>query len=333
MGQAIRDRKMKQRFGLFVLFTCAAIAACLPPAQAENYPTRPVKIIVGFAAGGTVDALTRIYADKLSRHFGKQFVVENIPGAGGHIASVAAARSQPDGYTLFVATNANTTGVSLYEKLNYRFPDDFEPIAMLASAPSALVASPTLNVNSVKELIATAKAKPGQILYGSAGVGTATHMAAELFQIETQTKMTHVAYKELGPALLDLMGGRISILFSPLGTVIGSINSGKLKGLAVTTERRTTLASNIPTIAESGVPGFDVKLWIGLVAPKGTPQETLQAVGKAVMAVQQNTDLAPSLLAAGGEPIALAFADFADFMRKDIQTWAKVVQHTGIKIK
>jgi tripartite-type tricarboxylate transporter receptor subunit TctC len=324
---------MRQRFGLIALFICAAMTACLSPAQSESYPTRPVKIIVGFAAGGTVDALTRIYANKLSQYLGKQVIVENIPGAGGHIASAAAARAQSDGYTLFLATNANTTGVSLYEKLNYRFPDDFEPIAMLASAPSALVVSPMLDANSVKELIAAAKAKPGQILYGSAGVGTGTHMAAELFQMETQTKMTHVAYKELGAALLDLMGGRISVLFSPLGTVIGSINGGKLKGLAVTTERRTALAPDIPTIAESGVPGFDVKLWIGLVAPKGTPEEVLQAVGKAVAAVQQNSDLAPSLLAVGGEPVSISFADFADFMRKDIQTWAKVVEHTGIKIK
>lgn len=324
---------MRQRFGLFALFACAAMAACLSLAQADSYPTRPVKIIVGFAAGGTVDALTRIYADRLSKYFGKQVIVEDIPGAGGNIASAAVARAQPDGYTLLLATSANTVGVSLYEKLNYQFPGDFEPIAALASAPMAIVASPKLDANSVKELVAAVKAKPGQILFGSAGVGTGTHMAAELFEMETQTTMTHAPYKALNAAMLDVMEGRISVLFSPLGTVIGQIKSGKLKALAVTTERRSTLAPEIPTIAESGLPGYDVTLWIGLVAPKGTPPEVLQAVGKAVAAAQQNSDLAPNLLAAGGEPISISFANFGEYMRKDVQTWATVVQHTGIKIK
>jgi tripartite-type tricarboxylate transporter receptor subunit TctC len=324
---------MRRRPGLFTFVASVVTILNLSPVLGDSYPTRPVRILCGFAAGGTVDALARIYADKLSQHFGKQFVVENVPGGGGHIASAMAARSQPDGYTLFIATNANTTGVSLYEKLNYDFPGDFEPIAMLAGAPSVLVASPTASFNSVKELIADAKAKPGAVLYGSAGVGTATHMAAELFQIDTDTKLTHVPYKALNAAIIDLLAGRISILFSPLGTVSGSIQNGNMKALAVTADKRTAFAPNIPSIAEAGVRDFDVKLWVGLVAPKGTAQDILQQIGKAVMAAQKDEELVKRVMAVGGEPTSIAFGDFAAYMDKDIKIWARVVDHTGIKIK
>jgi tripartite-type tricarboxylate transporter receptor subunit TctC len=289
--------------------------------------------LVGFAAGGTLDTITRIYADRLSKRLGVPFIVENMPGAGGNIASTAAAHARPDGYTLLLANNANTTGVSLYEKLSYRFAEDFEPIAMLARAPTALVGSPLLKASTVSELVAAAKAKPGEILYGSAGVGTGTHMAAELFQLETASKMTHVPYKALSAALVDLAGGRISILFSPLGTVIGQIKAGKVKGLAVTTEKRTALAPDLPTMAESGGPDINVNLWLGLVAPRGTPQEAIKTIGDAVTAVQHSPDLATKLGAVGGEPVSLTYAGFAKFIQKDIQTWAMVVQHTGIKIK
>lgn len=303
------------------------------PADAQTYPTRPVKIIVGFAAGGTVDAVTRIYADRLSQHFDKQFVVENMPGGGSHIAAAVAAKAPPDGYTLLLVTNANTTGVSLYEKLNYQFPDDFAPIALLAGAPSVLVASPTLKVNSVKELIELAKAKPTEVLYGSAGIGTATHMAAEMFQMGTQTKLTHVPYKALSGAMMDLTGGRLSILFSPLGTVAGAMKEGQLTGLAVTSPERTAFAPELPTLAESGVPEFDVKLWIGLVAPKGTPNEVVDSLIKAIQAIQTNDALKPQLFAAGAEPLSSYGAAFGTFMRKDVDVWRKVVEYAGVKIK
>jgi tripartite-type tricarboxylate transporter receptor subunit TctC len=324
---------MRRRLGLLGLIAGLITTLSQPAAFAQDYPARPVKIICGFAAGGTVDALARIYADKLSQHFGKQFVVENVPGNGGHIASAMAARSAPDGYTLFIATNANTTGVSLYEKLNYEFPADFTAIAMLASAPSVLVASPMAGFNSVKELIAFAKAKPGEVLYGSAGVGTATHMAAELFQIETGTKLTHVPYKALSAATVDLLAGRISILFSPLGTVAGQIKAGQVKALAITGDERSSLAPEIPSTGDAGLSGFDVKLWVGLIAPKNTPKDIIQAVGKAVEAAQKDEEMLKRVVAVGGEPSTMTFGTFAAYMEKDIKVWAKVVDHTGIKIK
>ena len=324
---------MRHRFGFLALLTCVITFVWISPVQSQSYPERPVKILVGFAAGGTVDTITRIYAEKLSAHFNKRFVVENMPGAMGRIATVTAVKAQPDGYTLLMANNANSTEVSLNKKLDYRFPEDFEAIAMLAGLHSALVASPALGVNSVRELIAAAKAKPGEIVYGSAGVGTGTHMVAELYQMSTQTKLTHVPYKALGGAIADLLSGRLSLLFAPLGTVSESIKSGKLKGLAVTTGTRSTLAPNLPTIAESGVPDFDVTLWIGLVAPKGTPLKAVETVGEGVAAAQRGNDLAPRLLAVGGEPISRSFADFYAFMQKDVQTWARVVQDTGVKVE
>jgi tripartite-type tricarboxylate transporter receptor subunit TctC len=324
---------MNRRSVVTGLLATSAIVLSAMPSSSQEYPARPIKVIVGFAAGGTVDAITRIYAEKLSRHLGQPLVIENQPGAGGHIASAAAARAPADGYTLFIATNANTTGVSLYEKLNYSFPDDFEPIGLLAGAPSALVVSPAVKINSVKELVDVAKAKPGELIYGSAGTGTGTHMAAEWFQMATQTKLTHVPYKGLGPAMADLMGGRLSILFSPYGTVSGLITSGKVKGLAITTERRSSLAPDLPTMVEGGIPDFDVTLWLGLVAPRNTPAPVLDAVAKAIAEVQADKDLAARLATAGGEPIASSRSEFAHFMKKDITRWAKVVDYAGVRIK
>jgi tripartite-type tricarboxylate transporter receptor subunit TctC len=324
---------MKRRSVVLALLAAGAVLMSTLSANAQNYPTRPIKVIVGFAAGGTVDAITRIYADKLSHYLGQPFIVENQPGAGGHIASVAAARAQPDGYTFFIATNANTTGVSLYEKLNYKFPDDFEPIGLLAGAPSALVVSPAVKINSVKELVDAAKAKPGELVYGSAGIGTGTHMAAEWFQMATQTKLTHVPYKGLGPAMADLMAGRLSILFSPYGTVSGLITSGKVTGLAITTERRSSLAPDLPTMVEGGIPDFDVTLWLGLVAPRSTPAPILDAVAKAIATVQADKDLAARLANAGGEPLASSRSEFASFLERDIARWAKVVEYAGVRIK
>lgn len=311
------------------LLLCFGVGA----GSAQDYPNRSIRVLVGFAAGGTVDAITRIYASKLSERLGQQIVVENVPGGGSHIVSTTASRAQPDGYTLLIATNANTTGVSLYEKLNYRFPDDFEAVGLFAGAPSALVASPAAGVNSVRELIAAAKAKPGEITYGSAGVGTATHMAAEWFQMATGTKFTHVPYKALGGAMADLMGGRLSILFSPLGTVSGAIKNGQLKGLAITTAERSKFAPDLPTIIEGGVPDLDIRLWVGLVAPKGTPKAVTERLVKALAEVQKDEDLIKRLAGAGAEPRVSLGPDFEAFMRKDVNVWAEVVKFAGVKIK
>lgn len=314
-----------------VLTALAAIAAPQIAATQDAYPSRPIKIIVGFPAGTTTDILARIYGDKMGELLKTRFVIENMPGAASNTAAAAAARAEPDGYTLFVGTNANATSVSLYKNLRYAFPGDFAPIALLASAPPVLAVSPKLNVNSVQELIALAKSKPGEVMYGSAGVGTGPYMAAELLNMLAGIKMTHVPYKGTNEALSDLVTGRLSVLFAPLPSVAGFVNDGRIKLLAATPEKRTSVAPTLPTLAESGVAGFDVTLWFGLLAPKGTPAPILAMLAKAVEDAAKSEDVKKRLAAAGGEPISATLGDFAAFIAKDIPKWEKVIRHAGVE--
>lgn len=317
-----------------VLLVAAVLVAGVPLATAQqSYPDRPVKILVGFPAGTTTDILARIYADKLSETFKMRFVVENLPGAASNNAAAAAARAEPDGYTLYLATVANSISVSLYKKLRYEFPGDFAPISLLASAPPVLVVSPSLGVSSIADLIRVAKAKPGEIMYGSAGVGTGPQLAAELFNMMAGVKLVHVPYKGTNEAAADLIGGRLSVLFAPLPTVAGFIADGRLKALATTTAQRTSVAPDLPTIAESGVPGFDVTLWFGLVAPKGTPRQILSSLAAAVEDAMKSNDVKKALATNGGEPIAASLDAFASFIAADVPKWAKVVEFAGLKVE
>jgi tripartite-type tricarboxylate transporter receptor subunit TctC len=319
---------MKRLLALSILATLAVVAS----ASAQEYPTKPVRIIVGFPGGTSTDALTRIYADKLSEHFNQRFIVENMPGAASNTAAAAAAKADADGYTLYLATNANAISVSLYKNLRYKFPDDFAPIGLLASAPPVLSVSSGLGVSSVKELIAAAKQRPGEISYGSSGVGTGPQLAAELFNMMTGIKLTHIPYKGTNEAVTDLLTNRIGVLFSPLPTVAGLGKEGRLKVLATGSGKRSIGAPDLPTIAEAGVPGFDVSLWFGLVAPKGTPPAILKAIAAAIEKAHQNDDVKLRLAANGGEPMKASLEDFAAFIAKDVPKWAKAVEHAGMKI-
>jgi tripartite-type tricarboxylate transporter receptor subunit TctC len=323
---------MKRRF-LLAMLAGSVVAASLPARSQDAYPNRPVKIIVGFPAGTTTDILARIYGDKLSERLGQRFIIENQPGGASNTASAAAARAEPDGYTLLLATNANSASVSLYKTLRYDFPGDFAPISLLASAPPILVVSPSLGVSTVKELIAYAKARPGEVMYGSAGVGTGPQLAAELFNMEAGVKLTHVPYKGTNEAVSDLLTGRLSVLFAPYPSVAGFVKEGRLKALATTTEKRSSVAPELPTIAEAAIPGFDVTLWFGLVAPKGTPAPVLKVLADAVDTAKQSEDVKRRLAASGGEPIFASLDDFAAFIRADIPKWKKAIEHAGMKIE
>ena len=323
---------MNRRLSFAALSACVLLAISAAYSQ-DAYPTRPVKIIVGFPAGTTTDILARIYGDKLSERLGQRFIIENMPGGASNTAAAAAARAEPDGYTLFVATNANSASVSLYKTLRYDFPGDFSPISLLASAPPILVVSPTLGVNTVKELIAYAKERPGEVMYGSAGVGTGPQLAAELFNMEAGVKLTHVPYKGTNEAVADLLTGRLSVLFAPYPSVAGFVKDGRLKALATTTEKRSSVAPELTTIAEAAIPGFDVTLWFGLVAPKGTPAPILKTLADAVEEAKKSDDLKRRLAASGGEPISAALDEFAAFIRADIPKWKKAIEHAGMKIE
>jgi tripartite-type tricarboxylate transporter receptor subunit TctC len=306
--------------------------AAAPRAGAQDYPDKTVRIIVGFPAGSGTDIFARLFADKLSSHFKGRFVVENMPGAASNNAALAASRAQPDGSTLFFATNANAISVSLYRQLRYRFPEDFDAITLVATAPQVLVVNPGLGFNSVRDLVAAAKQRPGEILAANAGVGGGSHLAAEMLNLLAGTKITHVPYKATSEAMTDLIGGRVSMTFSILPVVSGFVADGRLKALAVTSEKRLSSAPDIPTISETGVPGFEVVQWFGFMAPKGTPPHILKALASAVEGALKDEDVKKRIADNGGEPRSESHDSFVRFIHNDIRRWAKAVEHAGLKI-
>jgi tripartite-type tricarboxylate transporter receptor subunit TctC len=301
--------------------------------HAQDYPDKTVRIIVGFPAGSGTDIFARMFADKLSTHFKGRFVVENMPGAASNNAALAASRAQPDGSTLFFATNANAISVSLYKQLRYRFPEDFDAITLVATAPQVLVVNPGLGFNSVKDLVAAAKQRPGEILAANAGVGGGSHLAAEMLNLMADVKITHVPYKATSEAMTDLIGGRVSMTFSILPVVSGFVADGRLKALAVTSEQRLSSAPNIPTIAETGVPGFEVIQWFGFMAPRGTPPQILKSLAGAIEAALKDDDVKKRIADNGGEPRSESHEQFVRFIHNDIRQWAKAVEHAGLKIE
>ena len=323
---------MNRRVLLGTLSAALMTVAGAVAANAQSrYPSRPIRIILGFPAGTATDILARIYADELSKKLDTPVVIENMAGAASNIGAAAAARAEPDGYTFFMATSANATSISLYKNLRYDFRKDFEPIALLASAPPVLSVSSESKIGSVKELIDVARSKPMEILFGSSGVGTAPHMSAELLNMMADIRMTHVPYKGTNEAISDLLTGRLTALFSPLPTVSGLAGQGKLKIIATTNGRRLTLDPELPTVAEAGVPGFDTTLWFGLMAPRGTPPEIVKTVADAAASIGQMDEVKERLKVAGGEPKIITGDAFKSFIENDIETWAKVVKHTGLE--
>lgn len=308
------------------------VMAAAPWSSARAYTDKTVRIIVGFPAGSGTDIFARMFADKLSMHFKGRFVVENMPGAASNNAALAASRAQPDGTTLFFATNANAISVSLYKQLRYQFPEDFDAITLVATAPQVLVVNPNLGFNSAQDLIAAAKQRPGEILAANAGVGGGSHLAAEMLNMMAGVKITHVPYKATSEAMTDLIGGRVSMTFSILPVVSGFVAEGKLKALAVTSEKRLPSAPDIPTLAEAGVPGFEVIQWFGFMAPKGTPQPILEALAGAIEAALKEDDVQKRIADNGGEPRLASHEDFVRFIHNDIRQWGKAVEHAGIKI-
>lgn len=311
--------------GLWALSSNGAVAQ-------RQYPQKPVRIIVGFPAGTGTDVFVRIFADKLSEHFKQRFYVENQPGAAGNIASVTAANATPDGYTLFAATNANSIAVTLYKRLRYRFPDDFEPIALLATTPQVLVVNAASKINSLQDLVSAAKARPGEILYGTGGIGTGPHLASEMLSLLTGVKLRHVPYKGTTEAMSDLLTGRITMMFSSMPIVRSFVADGRLRVLAVANPTRLAMAPDIPTFAEIGVKGFDITQWAGLVAPKGTPTTVVQTLADGIDTVERDKDLKRRITEDGGQIASLSGGDFQRFIESDISNWAKAVQHSGLKI-
>jgi len=311
----------------------AALVGCLlvlPAGAADDYPNRPVTFVVPFAPGGSTSIIARILSQKLEQRLGKPFVVENRPGSGGMIAVSQVAHGVADGYTIMMASStALAINVNVRKQLPYDPRKDITPVALIARMPYVLVVNPDLPVKSVGELIAHAKANPGQLSFSSAGSGTDTHLAGELFKSMTGTTMVHVPYRGGAPALVDLLAGRVQLAFASVATTISAIQAGKLRALAMTGKNHFEGLPGVPTIAESGVPGYEINNWYGIFAPANTPQTVIQRLNTETIKILQKPDVRAKLIAAGLEPMWSTPTEFADYVRAETAKWRKIVVDSG----
>lgn len=318
-------------------FATAVIGALVSATAqaAKPYPERPVTLVVGYAAGGATDIVARLMAKSLSEELGQTIVVENKTGANSNIGAEIVSRAAPDGYTLYVGSIANTINRTLYSQLNYDFVRGFEPVGLLATIPNILVVNPKLPVKTVQEYVAYAKTHPGKLTCASSGSGSSIHLSCELFKMQTGTDILHVPYRGSGPAVADLLGGQVDSIFDNLPPLLPHVRAGKLTGLAVTTGTRVPFAPEIPTIAESGVEGFDVAAWFGLFAPAGTPPEIVQKVNAAInKALTSDAALAASYQTNGFlmPPPPNTPQAFKAFMESETRKWGEVVKATNLQI-
>jgi tripartite-type tricarboxylate transporter receptor subunit TctC len=308
----------------------ASLLGFVPYAVAQTYPAKPIRFIVGFPPSGTNDIVARTVAQKVQEFIGQSIVVENRGGANTAIATELAARATPDGYTILLNAPGHATNPALI-KLSFDPIRDFAFITLLAEAPNLLVVHPSLPARNVKDLIAVSKKHPGEINYGSSGIGTTVHLSAELFQYMTGVKWVHIPYKGGGPAVIELIAGQTSIYFGNMPTVIGHVRAGKLRPLAVTSSRRSAAEPNIPTVAESGVPGFDVTAWYGVSAPAKTPRPIIEKLNAEFVRAVKSPDLRDRLVAQGADPVGNTPEQYAAFVQKEITKWARVIKAAGIK--
>lgn len=313
-----------------VAFATAAGASTM--ALALDYPTKPVKIVVTYPPGGGADIMARLVAQKLTTSLGQPFIVENKPGASGQIAAMSVAKAEPDGYTLMVDASSYAVNPSLYPKLAYDPKKAFVPVTTLALFPNMLVVTPGFATGSVKELVAMAKAEPGKISYASSGNGSAQHLAGELFKQQAAVNLQHVPYKGGGPAMNDVMAGHVPVFFANMASGLSHVKSGKLKALAVTGSKRSASMPDLPTMAEAGVPGYDVYEWNVLVAPAGTPEAVINKLQDEVKKVLAQKDVRERVDAFGGEVVASSPAETAKFIDEQTQKWAVVLKKGNIKV-
>jgi tripartite-type tricarboxylate transporter receptor subunit TctC len=322
--------KLPRRTFLHLAVAVVALPFAPHVARAQAYPKRPVRIIVGLTAGSASDIVARLVGQWLSERLGQQFVVENRPGAGTNMAAEAVVRSAPDGYTLLLAASPNAINASLYEKLSFNFMRDIAPVAAISREPNVVVVNPSLPTRTVPELIAYAKSNPGRINMASAGNGTTSHLAGELFKMMTGVDMVHVPYRGGGPALTDLLAGQVQVFFPPMVVPIGQVKAGKLRALAVTTATRSEVLLDIPTVGEF-VPGYEASVWYGLGAPKGTPAEIIDKLNQETNAVLTDPKIKARMAESGGTVLPGSPADFGKLIAEETEKWSKVVREANIK--
>ena len=309
------------------LFSCGLFSA-----HAQTWPAKPVRIIVPFPPGGGTDLVARAVAQKLTDALGQTFIVDNRGGAGGTIGSEAAAKAPADGYTLgMAASSTHGAAPALYPKLGYDPLKDFAPVTLVVTTPFVMVVHPALPAKTAKDLIALAKAQPGKLNYGSAGTGSSNHLTVEMFDMMAQVKTTHVPYKGAGPALVDLMGGQVDFMINDMSSLIGHVNAGKLRALAVTSSKRNPRL-DVPALAET-VPGYEAEAWYGVLAPAKTPTAIVSKLHDEIVKALRTTDLADRLKGQGLDPVGSTPQEFLAFMQRDIAKWTKVVKAAGVKLE
>jgi tripartite-type tricarboxylate transporter receptor subunit TctC len=319
--------KVPHYFYLIAFTACFALA----PAAHAQYPSKPVRLIVPFPPGGGTDAMARVLAPKLGEGIGQQVVIDNRGGAGATIGTEIAAKSPPDGYTLFLMTVTNAVGMGLYPNLKFDLVRDFAPVTKLATTPHVIVVHPSVPAKTIKELIALAKARPGALVYSSSGSGTVSHLAGEYFGYLTGTKMLHVPYKGGGPSVSALISGEVSVGFATMPSVLGQVKSGRLRGIAMTTAQRSASLPDLPTVGDAGIANYDVGSWYGLSVPTGTPKEIITRLHDVTVKLLALPDVRERLAASGFEVLVSTPEQYGEFVRSEVERWGKVVKLSGAK--
>jgi tripartite-type tricarboxylate transporter receptor subunit TctC len=309
----------------------ALLLATPVPVAAQDYPARQVRIVVPFGAGGPADVYARVLAQHLSEELKQSFIVENRPGAGSIIGTDAVAKSAPDGYTLLLMSNTHTTNESLVATKPFRLMHDFVPVAPINYSDLIMVVHPTVAAKDLKEFIALAKGKPGDLNYASSGAGTPYHMAGELFKAMSGTSIQHVPHKASGEARSAVLGGHVHMMFDAITTMTTNVTAGQVRALATTGTQRSALTPNVPTVAEAGVPGYEATIWLGVMAPAGTPKPVVDKLNAEINKVIARPDVKDAWAKQGAVPMAMTPAAFDAYLRADIEKWAKVVAQSGIK--
>jgi tripartite-type tricarboxylate transporter receptor subunit TctC len=313
------------------LATLVALALAAPVAMAQDYPSRPVKIIVPFAAGGPADIYARVLAQRLQESLGQAFIVEDRPGGGSIIGTDAVAKSAADGYTLLLMSNTHTVNESLFATKPFQLMRDFAPIAPINSSDLVLVARTGLPASTLHDLIATAKARPGALTYASSGPGTPYHMAGELFKAMAGVDILHIPYKGSSGARTDVLGGQVDLMFDAVPTMSEHVRAGKVKAIGTTGLVRSTVMPDVPTIAEAGVPGYEATIWLGLMAPKATPPAIVARLNAEVQKIVSSPEIAKAWKAQGATPMTMSVAEFTRYLDEDIVKWARIVKISGAK--
>ena len=306
-------------------------ALCALPAAAQNYPSRPIRLVVGFAPGGGVDINARMLAPRLAEYLGQQVLVENKPGAGTNIANEFVARSAADGYTLLINTAAVAINMSLYRNLPFDTLRDFAPVSVFSESPNVVVVNAKLPVANVKDLVDLARKSPGKLNYSSAGVGTTQHLSAELLKLRTNTLIVHIPYKGTAPSLTGLIAGEVDLTFANIPAIQAHVKSGRLRALATTGARRDAQLPDVPTMKEAGVEGVDVTVWYGVLAPAATPREIVHTIAAAVTRATRDPDTRKRMLEQGADPVGSTPEEFGKLLREEVARWAEVVRVSGAR--